>query len=276
MNEPWTQGIDPLSSALPAWFLIPVALILGAVLGSFLNVVVFRLPRGLSLSYPGSSCPSCRHAIRWHDNIPVLGWLRLGGRCRDCHAPISKRYPAIELLVALLAGARAGQLLWAGTAAGQGELALVAASFLLSVTLIVSLLAIGLIDLDGFPIPIVLWTVAGANVAGLLWTESSDLVAAADWLLGAIGLSFIGLILLNNVRRHVPALAHATWVACTVLGLLCMVFVAPEWAGRLAIASQPLAQDGSGAMLSSLHVMALAVAGLAYAIAARSLSAARH
>ncbi|HTM56064.1 MAG TPA: prepilin peptidase [Pirellulales bacterium] len=276
MNEPWTQGIDPLSSALPTWFLISVAVILGAVLGSFLNVVAFRLPRGLSLSYPGSSCPSCHHAIRWHDNIPVLGWLRLGGRCRDCHAPISKRYPAIELLVALLAAARAGQLLWADTAAGQGELALVIANLLFSLALMVSLLAIGLIDLDGFPIPNVLWAVAGVTVVGLLWTESPDLAAAADWLLGAIVLSFIGLIVVRIARRYAPALGHVTWVACTVLGLLGMVFVAPEWTGRLGIASQPPRHDGSGAMLASLHVMALAAAGLAYAFAARSLSAARR
>src|SRR3954469_11286859 len=111
MNQALAEAIDPVSNALPAWFLISVAAILGAVLGSFLNVVVFRLPRGMSLSHPGSSCPTCGHPIRWRDNIPVLGWTLLGGQCRDCHAPISKRYPAIELFVALWAAARAWQLL---------------------------------------------------------------------------------------------------------------------------------------------------------------------
>jgi len=152
----------------------------------------------------------------------------------------------------------------------------VAANFLFSLALIVSLLAIDLMDLDGFPIPIVLWGVAGVTVVGLLGTESSNLAAAADWLLGAVGLSFIGLILMNIARRHVLALGHATWVACTVLGLLGMVFVVPEWAERLGIASQPPRQDGSGAMRASLHVMALAAAGLIYAFAARSLSATRR
>ena len=186
MDHAVAEALDPVSAALPAWFLVSVAAILGAVLGSFLNVVVFRLPRGMSLSHPGSSCPTCGHPIRWRDNIPVLGWVWLGGRCRDCHAPISKRYPAIELLVALLAGARAWQLLSADSAAGQGEFAPLAANFLFSLALMMSLLAIGLIDFDGFSIPILLWAVAGFAALGLLWTESPDVTAAADWLFGAM------------------------------------------------------------------------------------------
>lgn len=75
--------------------------LIGAAIGSFLNVVVFRLPRGKSLFYPPSHCPKCRHPIRWHDNIPVFGWLRLNGRCRDCGARISMRYPLIEAITGL-------------------------------------------------------------------------------------------------------------------------------------------------------------------------------
>ncbi|MBX3415232.1 MAG: prepilin peptidase [Pirellulales bacterium] len=75
---------------------------LGAVIGSFLNVVVYRLPAGKSLLYPGSQCPHCHHAIRWYDNLPVLGWFLLRGKCRDCLAPISPRYPAVEALTALV------------------------------------------------------------------------------------------------------------------------------------------------------------------------------
>lgn len=74
----------------------------GGAIGSFLNVVVYRCPRGLSIVHPGSQCPRCGHAIRARDNIPVLAWLWLRGRCRDCQAPISARYPTIELVVALL------------------------------------------------------------------------------------------------------------------------------------------------------------------------------
>lgn len=68
----------------------------GAAIGSFLNVVVYRLPLGKSLSYPPSHCPICSHPIRWYDNVPVVGWLHLGGKCRDCKSPISVRYPLIE------------------------------------------------------------------------------------------------------------------------------------------------------------------------------------
>ena len=74
---------------------------LGGCIGSFLNVVVYRLPRGRNLSYPGSACPHCGHAIRWYHNIPVLGWLMLRGRCYDCKAPIAPRYPIVEAIVAM-------------------------------------------------------------------------------------------------------------------------------------------------------------------------------
>ena len=75
---------------------------MGAAIGSFLNVVIYRLPAGMNLSWPGSRCPLCRHPIRWFDNIPVLSWMVLRGRCRDCRAPISIRYPLVEAGTALL------------------------------------------------------------------------------------------------------------------------------------------------------------------------------
>jgi leader peptidase (prepilin peptidase) / N-methyltransferase len=76
--------------------------VLGATVGSFLNVVVYRLPRGVGLLRPGSFCPACRTPIRARDNLPVLGWLLLRGRCRQCHAPISARYPLVELVLGLV------------------------------------------------------------------------------------------------------------------------------------------------------------------------------
>jgi len=79
-----------------------VAPVFGAAVGSFLNVVIWRLPRDESLSRPGSHCPSCGAPIRWRDNIPILSWLMLRGRCRSCRGRISVRYPLIELLTALL------------------------------------------------------------------------------------------------------------------------------------------------------------------------------
>ena len=76
--------------------------ILGAVIGSFLNVVAYRLPRGESLSHPPSHCPNCGAPVKPYDNIPVLSWLLLRGRCRNCKEPISARYPLVEAGTALL------------------------------------------------------------------------------------------------------------------------------------------------------------------------------
>jgi leader peptidase (prepilin peptidase) / N-methyltransferase len=72
--------------------------VLGLLVGSFLNVVIYRLPRGESLVAPGSRCPSCETPIKPYDNVPVVSWLLLRGRCRRCGAPISPRYPLVEAL----------------------------------------------------------------------------------------------------------------------------------------------------------------------------------
>lgn len=76
--------------------------ILGLLVGSFLNVVIHRVPAGLSILTPGSSCPKCGHAIRAWDNVPVMSWVVLRGRCRDCRAPVALRYPLVEATTALL------------------------------------------------------------------------------------------------------------------------------------------------------------------------------
>ncbi len=75
---------------------------LGACVGSFLNVVVWRLPRGESLVTPPSHCPKCNRPLNWYDNIPIFGWIKLRGKCRFCRQPISPRYPIVELLTAAL------------------------------------------------------------------------------------------------------------------------------------------------------------------------------
>jgi leader peptidase (prepilin peptidase)/N-methyltransferase len=76
--------------------------IVGAMIGSFLNVVIHRLPRGQSIVFPNSTCPKCHNRIKPYDNIPILSFLILRGRCRACGAPISPRYPAVEALTGLL------------------------------------------------------------------------------------------------------------------------------------------------------------------------------
>ncbi len=83
-----------------AW--VGFAFAYGLAIGSFLNVVVYRLPAGLSIVSPGSRCPACGHAITARDNIPVLSYLLLRGRCRHCAARISARYPAVELATGIV------------------------------------------------------------------------------------------------------------------------------------------------------------------------------
>lgn len=78
------------------------AAVIGLLVGSFLNVVVWRVPRGESVVTPRSRCPACETQIRTRDNIPVLSWVALRGRCRDCDEPISARYPAVEVATALV------------------------------------------------------------------------------------------------------------------------------------------------------------------------------
>lgn len=107
--------------------------VLGAVVGSFLNVVVYRLPRHESLVRPASHCPACGVTVKPYDNVPVLSWLALRGRCRNCSAPISARYPLVEALTALLC---------VGAVLAGGSTATIA----LNVAFILLLVPIALID----------------------------------------------------------------------------------------------------------------------------------
>ncbi|HET9529349.1 MAG TPA: prepilin peptidase, partial [Blastocatellia bacterium] len=87
---------------LPPFFIGVAIFLIGLIIGSFLNVVIYRLPLRESVVFPGSHCPSCNAAIKPYDNIPVFSYLALGGKCRSCRAGISPVYPAVELLVGLL------------------------------------------------------------------------------------------------------------------------------------------------------------------------------
>jgi leader peptidase (prepilin peptidase)/N-methyltransferase len=120
--------------------MIAIALVLGAVVGSFLNVVVVRLPRGQSVVRPPSHCGTCGKPIRWFDNIPLLSFLWLRGRCRVCQTQISWRYPMIEAATAILFALTAHRLGWG--------LELVGGWFFVAV-----LVAIAAIDLEHQIIP---------------------------------------------------------------------------------------------------------------------------
>jgi leader peptidase (prepilin peptidase) / N-methyltransferase len=93
--------IDVLAPAVQLAF----AAAFGAVIGSFLNVLIYRLPLGRSVVWPSSACPSCNRELSWYENVPIVSWLALRARCRTCRAPISARYPLVEALTAALVAA---------------------------------------------------------------------------------------------------------------------------------------------------------------------------
>ena len=89
-------------TGLPIWVAYLFFFLLGSIIGSFLNVVIHRVPQEESVIFPTSACPKCEAKIKAYDNIPIFSWLILGGKCRKCKNPISIRYPAIELLTGVL------------------------------------------------------------------------------------------------------------------------------------------------------------------------------
>lgn len=150
--------------------------LLGLVVGSFLNVVVWRLPRGESVVRPGSHCPACDATLRARDNVPVLSWLALRGRCRHCRAPISRRYPAVELLTAAV---------FAGLAARLGlDFALPAFLYLGGVGV-----ALALIDLDVRRLPNALTLPSYAIGGVLLATAAVAQGSAGPLLRGLLGMA---------------------------------------------------------------------------------------
>ena len=168
--------------------LLVLAAILGGAVGSFLNVVIWRVPRGESVVSPPSHCPHCDAGIRKRDNVPVLSWLVLRGKCRDCGGPISPRYPLVELAtsiaVTLVALGFSAPLLDATTtaAAFSAILALVAFAYLAVISI-----ALTLIDIDVFRLPNVI--VLPAYLVGAVLLTASSLLAGdpAQLLRAAIG-----------------------------------------------------------------------------------------
>lgn len=169
------------------------ALVLGAfgtLIGSFLNVVIYRVPAGRSIVSPPSACGSCGHEVRPYDNIPLVSWLLLRGKCRDCGAPISARYPLVELGAAVFFAVVALRFIPSipvgegGLEIAAGVLSLVAFLYLAAISL-----ALALIDLDVQRLPNVIVLPAYAVGAVLLGTAAllvGDLAALGRAALGAI------------------------------------------------------------------------------------------
>lgn len=159
----------------------------GAAIGSFLNVVIYRLPAGLSVLYPPSRCPHCQTRLQPYDNVPVLGWLWLQGRCRYCRWPISVRYPLIELAMGLLF---LGLFLQHGL-----TLETVAAWLLVS-----WLMVLAWIDLDTLTLPNVL-TASGTCAGWLMQVLLADgsLSGALSAGVSSLSASLLGLWLLDGL-----------------------------------------------------------------------------
>ncbi len=158
-------------------FVMAFAFAFGAVVGSFLNVIIYRLPREISIvRTPPSSCPACSTPIRWYDNIPLISWVLLRGRCRECKAPISFRYPLVELVSGLLAVAAVAR--WGLSVTGF-EVVIFA---WVSVTL-------GLIDLDFQILPDVL------TYPSIVFGLVCSLLGGYTWWLDSLAGATVGALL---------------------------------------------------------------------------------
>ena len=200
---------EPLLADLPPWVLIwspriVTAIFLfafGACVGSFLNVVAYRLPEGRSVVSPPSRCPRCGWRLSWHENLPIIGWILLRGRCRRCRGRISVQYPSIELLVALLFAITYFAFFWTpsdswmtgigGSWWTRSQLSGAWPAYLVMVGLLSGLVAATLVDARTFLIPAGITTtmtivaMGGWVVQGLLPTRISDPtlfpLPLADW-----------------------------------------------------------------------------------------------
>lgn len=206
----------------------------GGSVGSFLNVVVYRLPNGLSLITPPSHCPMCKEPIRWHDNVPVFGWLMLRGHCRNCRCWIPMRYPAVEAFTAVM---------FAALAAVENPMRAVYPDHLIllcyHLMLLCTLLCAALIEIDGNRPPLRLFIpamIVGIGtplawpsirlLAGLRGLHSTIAISAIDVLMntvaGALLSGVLWLLILVWRRKRTQDVADAgPPFTGLLLGLIC-------------------------------------------------------
>ena len=168
----------------------------GACAGSFLNVVIYRLPRGQSIVFPGSHCPSCGRAIRWYDNIPLLSWLVLKGRCRRCGCAISPRYLIVEAVTAALAGGLYVCYYWLRIRDGVGAFSDSWPTFVAHGCLLAGLLVCAIIDIEHWVVPLeACWTVSVIGLAAAaFYPPSAEMLPRVTPAAGAAALgALVGL-----------------------------------------------------------------------------------
>lgn len=167
--------------------LVLASVVVGLLIGSFLNVVVWRVPRGQSVVSPPSACPRCGHRIRGYDNVPVVSWLVLRASCRDCGARISARYPAVEAGTAVLFGGAA----WLALSRQQAW-ATPAFAYLAAIGL-----ALALIDVDVHRLPDAIVLPSYGVALALLALASWNPGGPSDW--PALGRAAVGAVVLFAV-----------------------------------------------------------------------------
>ena len=189
-----------------------MSILVGLVMGSFLNVVIARLPRGRSIIRPGSHCSSCKKPIAWQDNIPVLSYILLRGKCRRCHHPISVRYPIIESLTALLFFTLERKFGWS------------AALIFRHWPFVAALIAITFIDLEHRIIPDVLSKGGLAYGLATAW-----LVDDPGWRLSLVGAA-LGFLIFYGFAKAYELLAGRSGLGGGDIKLLAMLgaYVGPE------------------------------------------------
>ncbi len=268
-----------VAEAWAAWrVLAGGAFVFGLVVGSFLNVCISRMPEDRSVSWPPSHCPSCGSSIRVYDNIPVVSWLLLRGRCRDCSQPISSMYPTIELMMGFLSLL----LFWRFVPHPGVVDAAHGAAFGVHFVFVAMLVVVTFIDVRHYIIPdelsIYAVPVGIAASAGLAWLGAPAAVGLKGALVGSVagaGVLVSVMLLYRLIRGQdgmgwgdpkllamigaflgaLPALPFVVFVACvvgSVVGLTLMVLNRRSgWGMRSAVPFGPFL--ALGAVVWVLH-----------------------
>jgi leader peptidase (prepilin peptidase) / N-methyltransferase len=208
---------------------VALAFVVGAVVGSFLNVVIHRLPRGESLVHPRSRCPGCGKQIASYDNVPIVSWLALRGRCRHCGEPISPRYPVVELLTALTFAAVV-------LVRGFDD------DLILELPFVAALIALAGIDLDHKLLPNkIVYPLAAYGVIATLLVDRDDLVE--NLVSGAGAFAFLLVAVLAYPRGMGMgdvklAGAMGLYLGASVIPALLVAFLSGSVAGIIILARE--------------------------------------